>query len=307
MKTKLTEALNTLFQRTGTHDAGDAKIGETLRESARKLRAMDPQTRLQWSRLQSTIARANTEAVSSQPRMMPRLAFAAVALVIILAAVFLFTSTPLLAPETFTTRMGERKEIVLGDGSQVTLNHTSELVASAQRPDKTRRLSLTGEAYFRVRHTGSPFVVSTPYADIEVVGTEFNVRERDGGVEIGVIDGAVKVRIAREGKDSTLLLTKHQMAVCLRNGFPSRTGDISSPEYPGWMHGKLLLDRTTFLAACRELEMRFDVTIAIHDKMLREKVITGILDARSPESGLAALCELTGKNFTHTGRTYDVE
>ena len=299
--------MKTLFRRPGTPEAGDERINESLLESARRLKTIDPQTQLQWSRLQNAIEKNEIEVASPKPRLMPRLAYGTVAFAIIVAAVFLFTSNPQLAPETFTTRTGEQKEIILGDGSHVTLNHTSELVASAQRPDETRRLSLTGEAYFKVRHTGSPFIVSTRHADIEVVGTEFNVRERDGGVEIGVIDGAVKVRIVRDGKDSALLLTRYQMALCPANGFPGRTADISSAEYPGWMHGKLLLNKTSFADACRELELRFDISIAVRDPQLREKVITGILDARNPESGLAALCELTGKRFTHTGRSYDVE
>ena len=58
------------------------------------------------------------------------------------------------------------------------------------------------------------------------------------------------------------------------------------------MHGKLLLDRTQFIAACRDLEMRFGVTIDLRDQALREREITGILDARTAASGLTALCEL---------------
>lgn len=315
MKNKLIQVLNALGRRSNAPDAGDEKIQDALQKSARRLRVIDTQTQQQWSRLQSTlqntpqntIERANTEVVPFKPRLMPRLAFGAVALAIILAAVFLFTSGPQLAPDTFATQMGEQKEIVLGDGSQVTLSYASELVASQQRADNPRRFSLTGEAYFRVRHTGTPFIVSTQYADVEVVGTEFNVRERNGEFEIGVIDGAVKMRVVKEGKDSTLMLTRHQMGACLENGFPGRLANISSTEYPGWMHGKLLLDKTSFSAACRELEMRFGIIISIHDRLIQDKIITGILDARNAELGLAALCELTGKKFTHSGRTYDVE
>lgn len=303
--------MKTFFRLPTAPETGDDRINESLRESARRFQAIDPQTSLQWSRLQSTlqhtIERASTEGVSIKPRLMPRLAFGAVALAVILAALFLFTSNPQLAPETFATQTGEQKEIVLGDGSQVTLSYASELVATQQRADNPRRFSLTGEAYFRVKHTGTPFIVSTQYADVEVVGTEFNARERNGKVEIGVIDGAVKMRVVKEGKDSTLMLTRHQMGVCPENGFPERLADISSTEYPGWMHGKLLLDRTSFIAACRELEMRFGITISVHDRLIQDKIITGILDARNAESGLAALCELTGKKFTHSGRTYDVE
>lgn len=307
MKSRLLQTLKTLFRLPASPEAGEARIQEALHESASRLRTVDPQTQRRWLQLQSAMKSVDTAAVLPRSRIMPRLAFGAAALAVLATAVYLYTSSPQSPPETFTTRMGEQKEVVLGDGSQVTLSYASELVASAQRPDKPRRLSLTGEAYFRVRHTGTPFIVSTQYADVEVVGTEFDVRERDGGVEIGVVTGTVRVRSIKDGKDSTLLLAQHQVAVCPLNGFPRRVEDISSPDYPGWLHSKLLLYGTSFQAACRELEMRFDVTVAIHDPTVREKVITGILDARTAESGLNALCVLTGKKLTHAGKTYIID
>jgi ferric-dicitrate binding protein FerR (iron transport regulator) len=307
MKSRLPQALKTLFPIHASPDAMEARIEDTLRKSASRFRTIDPQTQQQWLRLLSATKQIDTEAVPSRPRLMPRFAFGATAVAIVAAAVYFYTSSSQSSPETFATRMGEQKEIVLGDGSQITLNYASELVASAERPDKPRRVTLTGEAYFRVRNTGSPFIVTTQYADVEVVGTEFNVRGRDGAVEIGVISGAVKVRVVKDGKDSTLLLTQHQMALCQQDAFPGRIGGISSSEYPGWIHGKLLLDRMSFLAACRELEMRFGVTIVVRDGIIREKVITGILDARTAASGLAALCELTGKKFTNAGKAYVID
>ncbi|MGA3245738.1 MAG: FecR family protein [Bacteroidota bacterium] len=304
MKSRLPQALNTLFRIHESPDAAEAKIQDALSESASRLRTIDPQTQQQWLRLERATRRSDTEAVPYRPRLVPRLAFGAAAVAIVAAAIYFSTSSPQSSPGTFATRMGEQKEVVLGDGSQITLNYASELVAPAQRPNEPRRVSLTGEAYFRIRHTGSPFILTTQSANIEVVGTEFNVWERDGSVEVGVVSGAVKVRVVKDGKDSTLLLTQNQMALCPRDAFPHRLASISSPEYPGWMHGKLLLDRTQFITACRELEMRFGVTIDVRDTALREKMITGILDARTAASGLSALCQLTGKEFTHAGKTY---
>lgn len=306
MKPRLPQALKTLFRLNEGPDAADARIQNALSETASRLRTVDPQTQQQWLRVQSATRQINAEAVPPRPRLVPRLAFGAAALTILAAVIYLYPSSPLSPPQTFTTRMGEQKEVILGDGSQITLSYASELVASAQRPNEARRVSLTGEAFFRVRHTGSPFILTSQSANIEVVGTEFNVRERDGSVEVGVVSGAVKVRVVKDGKDSTLMLTQNQMALCAQNAFPHRIAGISSAEYPGWMHGKLLLDRTQFITACRELEMRFGVTIDVRDTTLRERVITGILDAGTAASGLTALCELTGKEFTHAGKKYTI-
>jgi transmembrane sensor len=240
-------------------------------------------------------------------RLLPRLAAGAVAVALLVVTAWFYSSSPEAAPDVFATQVGEQKEITLRDGSQVTLNYASQLTGSAEKQDRARHFSLKGEAYFRVEHTGSPFIVSTMNADVEVVGTEFDVRERDGELEIGVVRGAVKVRVMKGGKDSTLMLTKNQVGFCPRDGFPQRLSDIASVEYPGWLHGKLLLDHTAFPAACRELEMRFGITITVHDQTMKSKVITGILDARTAERGLAALCELTGKHYTHAGTTFTVD
>jgi ferric-dicitrate binding protein FerR (iron transport regulator) len=82
--------------------------------------------------------------------------------------------------------------------------------------------------------------------------------------------------------------------------------EIGSPHYPGWMHGKLLLNKTSFLDAIREIEMRFGISIAIDERQLRQEIITGILDARTAQSALTALCELTGRRFTHDGEKFHV-
>jgi hypothetical protein len=81
-------------------------------------------------------------------------------------------------------------------------------------------------------------------------------------------------------------------------------GDIPSADFPGWIHGKLFLDRTSFLAACHEIEMRFDVNIKTDSQLVWSDIITGILNARTAESAVAALCELTGKRFKHEGQMY---
>jgi transmembrane sensor len=296
-----------LLRRPRNTGAEDRTIDEALRNQASPLRSTDLQTHQQWMRLQRTIQHADSALIRPQPRLMPRLAVGIAALAVIAGAFYLYTLNPGQPATIFATQLGEQKEVVLGDGSHVTLNYGSEIVASSHRPNEARRLTLTGEAFFKVQHTGTPFIISTPSAEIEVVGTEFNVRERSGTVEIGVLSGAVKVRVMKDGKDSTLLLTQHQMALCVQNGFPARTGSITSPEYPGWMHGKLFLDKMTLAAACRELELRFGVTIDVRDHALRARVITGILDAGTATSGIAALCELTGRKFTHAGKTYLVD
>jgi transmembrane sensor len=307
MLNKIRQALKPFSPARRDQEPDDGAIQKVLRESADRLHRVDPGTQHQWQQLQRAINQGDAVAMPVRGRLLLGFAVGAAAVALLAIAAWFYAASPEAVPDVFATRVGEQKEITLRDGSEVTLNYASQLNAATTQRDNARRFSLKGEAYFRVQHTGSPFIVSTANADVEVVGTEFDVRERDGELEIGVITGAVKVRVMKRGKDSTLMLTKNQVGYCPRDGFPQRLNDIASAEYPGWLHGKLLLDHTAFPAACKELEMRFGITITLHDQTMKSKVITGILDARTAERGLAALCELTGKHYTHAGTTFTVD
>lgn len=305
------QKLKSRFRSRRSQQAREATINDVLQKGLLRVRNADPDTHQQWLRLQQAIAQRDTEAAPRKSRLIPRLALGMTGVVVALVGTYVYFSffSSKSSSDTIVTGRGEQKEVVLGDGSQITLNHTTELVMAKLQPREPRRVSLAGEAYFRVqpRQVGeTPFIVSTDYADVQVVGTEFNLRAREGVLEVAVISGMVNVTAVKEGKDSALMLTDREMAVCPQGDYPRRIGDIPSPEYPGWIHGKLFLNKTSFAAACHEIEMWFDITIKIDERTYHSDMITGILDAKSAESALAALCEVAGKKFTHDGRAYHI-
>jgi hypothetical protein len=58
--------------------------------------------------------------------------------------------------------------------------------------------------------------------------------------------------------------------------------------------------------ACHEIEMRFNIAVSIENPDVRNKLITGILDAKTAESALGAICELTGRRVVHEGQIYHI-
>lgn len=298
------ERLKSLFGFSAIQREEGLLPDEMLQREFQRLKSVDPETNLQWIRLQNALEQKSAGIRVVQPRPIPR--YAPGLAVAALAVVGIFLYITILAPSTdlFTTGIGGQMKVVLSDGSHVTLNYTTKVVVPQLREGEPRRVSLEGEAYFSVQHNKTPFIISTKYAQVEVVGTEFNLRARDGILEVAVVDGTVNVRVTGAEKDSTIRLTQNQRAICPQDGFPARVEDIPSSEYPGWMYGKLFLDKTPLIAACREIEMRFDVTIRIPNLTLRSEMITGVLDARGAESAVAALCELTGKKYAYDGKEY---
>lgn len=281
-----------------------ARFDTVLQVQLDSVRAADPETQAQWLHVQRMLSQQVPEPRGVPSRLMPRLAFGVVVVAALIVGGYFYVVSVSPPGDTFVTERGQQTRLVLQDSSEVMLNYATELVVQKLRPDTPRRLSLKGEAYFRVHRNETPFIVSTDVAEVQVIGTEFNLRSRDGVLEVAVTKGIVRVTASKDGKDSSLTLTQNEMAVVAQNNFPGRTGNIPSPEYPGWMKGRLFFNRTPFEVACRELEMRFDVTIKFEDGNVRKEVVTGVLHAGNADAAIAALCGLTGRAFRQNGQEY---
>ena len=80
-------------------------------------------------------------------------------------------------PATYNTTIGESIQFSLPDESSVWLNAKSE-ISHNKDWENTRDIKLNGEAYFEVAK-GKKFTVETPQGTVTVLGTKFNVKQRD--------------------------------------------------------------------------------------------------------------------------------
>jgi transmembrane sensor len=281
----------------------DRILHEALEEEAGRLHSADPDTGRQWLSLNAVLEK---QGAASRPRRLPaRLRIAAVGFSFAVVSIVLIVSGVLVkreSPATYITGRGEQSTIMLADSSQVTLNHSTEFSVISSRDE--RRVLLKGEAFFRVRRTGNPFIVSTDAGTVQVLGTEFNVRIREDGLAVAVLSGAVRVSVRNNGKDSAVVLAPGQISVCSRGGFPGSPETLLFAEYPGWMHGKLLFQKTSLLSACEEIASEFDVEIGVESPRLRHETITGAVDARNAEAAVATIARLTGSKYRHEQKSY---
>ncbi|MDD3800474.1 MAG: FecR domain-containing protein, partial [Novosphingobium sp.] len=97
--------------------------------------------------------------------------------------------------ETFATAVGETRQIVLADGTTVDLNTDSRLVATIDAA--TRRVRVErGEALFAVADDPArSFEVRAGAGVLRDIGTTFDVALAGEHVTVGVIEGAVEVRL----------------------------------------------------------------------------------------------------------------
>jgi transmembrane sensor len=308
---KFPHGLLSLFRgrpaQAGVDAPGSLRIEDILRRRGETVHGVDPETETMWLRLKSELetnrplARKHVRSLGAR-LVKPALAFGLV--VILVLASELWMRHP--SGARYATSRGEHATISLPDSSEVTLNHTSALTVEPSRGERARRVTLKGEAFFRVRKDGSPFLVSTSLGTIRVLGTEFNVLVRDDRLEVAVISGTVNVSAVRSGRDSGVVVRAGEIALCSGAGFPEPPARIPFPGYPGWMNGRFIFYRASLLTACREIESQFDVTVKLEAPRLVEETITGAVDNSSVGSALSAIARLTGNRYRYESGMYIV-
>jgi len=172
---------------------------------------------------------------------------------------------------------GFRMNIELGDGTQVWLNNGSKLRYPYRFAGKTRKVFLTGEAYFKVAQDKKvPFIVETNNMDVIATGTTFNVSAYPGEdiVETTLVEGKVilydKAR-NREIKDLS-------PSECLKfhsekNKYTLESGEIIE-KYIGWKDGLLVFKNDSIADIARKLEQWYGVDVKIKDDNVKEFTYT---------------------------------
>ena len=87
----------------------------------------------------------------------------------------------------FTTRApkGSIAETILPDGTLIVLNAGSELGYSVGKNNVINEVNLKGEAWFNVYHNPErTFIVKTPFYNVNVTGTQFNVKAYNEDKEV---------------------------------------------------------------------------------------------------------------------------
>ena len=93
---------------------------------------------------------------------------------------------------TEKTLASQKTNFALPDDSEVTLNALSQINFKPYNWNNNREVQLEGEAFFKVAK-GSRFDVKTQNGIVSVLGTQFNVKQRDNYFEVTCYEGLVGV------------------------------------------------------------------------------------------------------------------
>ncbi|MBO0495272.1 FecR domain-containing protein [Pseudomonas sp. Marseille-Q1929] len=141
----------------------------------------------------------------------------------------------------YRTHVGERRELVLADGSRITLNTDTAIDV---RFDSQQRLVHLREGEILVQTAADaarPFLVSTRQGHMQALGTRFTVRELGSRTYLAVLEGAVKVVLAENRQGAPLVVNAGQ-----RTDFSAQTFggvEVVDRNVGAWTQGMLMADK----------------------------------------------------------------
>lgn len=151
------------------------------------------------------------------------------------------------------------REVTLPDDSRITLAPRSSLQYDRRAYGKqSRTVTLDGKAYFAVAHREQcPFRVQTELADVQVLGTRFQVADDDRQTSATVESG--KVRFSNRQQQEAIL-TQGMYAFTDRKG-EMRVERQSSPNAFAWKTHVFVFQETPLRKVVEELEEVYEVRI----------------------------------------------
>lgn len=177
--------------------------------------------------------------------------------------------------EEFHTPVGQRALITLSDGTKVWLNSQSTLRYPNYFSETHRSVQLSGEAYFEVAHRENyPFIVRTNKANVEVMGTKFNVFSYNNSrvFTTSLLEGSVKVYKNGEASDA-IVLKPHEKLDLVDNAFSK--SDFDSEDFLMWKDGIYFFDDLPFNELVSKLELYYDMKIIQKNKSLNKYRFSG--------------------------------
>ena len=183
--------------------------------------------------------------------------------------------------------IGSRTKFQLPDGTHGWLNSGSTIKYPINF--KKRSVGVSGEVWFDVVHQkSSDFQVITPYFDVKVLGTQFNVIAYDNEETAEVILERGKVRVY--GKDQKLMseLIPDQDLVFEKSTNKIIKKSIDSKSYTSWKDGLLVFKNVPMNEIAKRLSRRFNAEIVLHGDSLK----SSIFRATFQDEDLDEICKM---------------
>jgi ferric-dicitrate binding protein FerR (iron transport regulator) len=203
--------------------------------------------------------------------------------------------------------------LTLPDGTRVWVNAGTSLTYPTAFAAGERKIALTGEAYFEVKHLTAagaksvPFVVhlSSPkgdLGDVTVLGTHFNVKAYDdeANAKVTLLEGRVKV-----SKGESVMLKPGEQTSISQSSQPSHPIPVQTDEVVAWKEGLFTYKRSDITEVLRDAARWYDIDV-VYAGSRPNDTFTGGIDRTATLTELLTILQMTGLRFKLEGRKLTV-
>lgn len=216
---------------------------------------------------------------------------AAIFAILLTSAYFLFFNTT----QTFETGIAQTKTFNLPDDSEVLLNAASKITFDEKNWHNQRDLILEGEAYFQVQK-GKTFSVKTTDGVVKVLGTHFDVKQRNNYYEVSCFEGLVSVTY----NNKTVKLPPGKSFRVINRQI-QKTDDFDS-QMPSWLQKESSFTAVPLNQVIAELERQYDLKIETQD-VDTTKLFTGSFTHTNKKTALEAITIPLQLSYSIKGKT----
>lgn len=200
----------------------------------------------------------------------------------------------------YTVLPGEKRDLTLPDGTSVSLNSGSVLLAPEKFVGDKRSVYLIGEAYFKVaKDAEKPFIVGTPLLDIQALGTEFCVTayQQANYVQTTLTEGKVLLSIPGSTTIAPVVLHPSEQSYYDPSMSEIKISKVNVDIYTSWKEGKLIFEETPFEEVVNRLRIQFGWRIICDKRLYKNRVTAKFIRNESITDILDTLREVV--NFTY--------
>ena len=251
----------------------------------------------------------NSEAIASSPvrrlftSQWSRVAASMTGVLVLLSAAF-FVVEGFFRQETlkYETQYGENMTIRLPDSSVVILNGNTRLTLHEGWHNNVREVWLDGEAFFEVKHRGSSpnarFTVHTPGMDVEVLGTRFNVFNRDDKVNVVLNSGKVELKISSATDTSSLVMNPDESVEFLRKDHSIIKKQVNAELLTSWRNKVLVFENTPLYQIGEIIENTYGMEVIFDRSVDKNEALAGTIPTENLDVLLTVLAKSSRLNIT---------
>ena len=186
----------------------------------------------------------------------------------------------------------------LPDGSLITLNRHSAISYPEKLKGDTRMVALKGEAFFQVMpDSRKPFQVHLNGLTLTVLGTSFNIRDKDSLTEIVVETGLIRVT----NKYHSILAGAHEKIILRKNDSSITKEPAASELYKYYRTHEFVCDNTPLGQLVEVLNEAYDVHIVIDNPALQKLPLSTTFRNESLDHILSVISETFGLTVKKSG------